>query len=266
MADTIKTLVALDEGVDAEVVRAALPEGIPAIQIVGLVHGLDESWRTLQETTTDLLVIACSGYSERALFLIEPPGSSGPSGRSSSSATARRTASSAGSSRPAPTTSSGCRRRRIRSASRSRRPSRRKQGTALATGIAVAPMICVLGPKGGSGQDRDGAQPRGRARDGGRLGRCWSTSTFSSATSGSRSALAPDKTIYDLAKSGGSLDAEKLEAYLGRTSRGRACSSLRPGRIRRPWSPSSSCATSTRRSGAPSTTWSSTRLRASRPR
>ena len=28
-------------------------------------------WRILQETTTDLLVIACAGYSERALFLID---------------------------------------------------------------------------------------------------------------------------------------------------------------------------------------------------
>ena len=71
MTDLIKTLIALDEGVDPELVRAALPEGQSDIQIVGLVHGLDETWRILQETTTDLLVIACAGHSDRALFLVD---------------------------------------------------------------------------------------------------------------------------------------------------------------------------------------------------
>ena len=71
MADAIKTLIALDDGVDAEAVRAALPEGQTEIQIVGLVHGLEETWRILQETTTDLLVVACAGYSDRTLFLVD---------------------------------------------------------------------------------------------------------------------------------------------------------------------------------------------------
>ena len=71
MANAIKTLVALDTGVDVEAVRAALPEGQTEIQIVGLVHGLEETWRILQETTTDLLVVACNGYSDRTLFLVD---------------------------------------------------------------------------------------------------------------------------------------------------------------------------------------------------
>jgi len=53
MGDEIKTLVALDEGVDAERLRAALPEGQRDIQFVGLVHGLDETWRILQETRSE---------------------------------------------------------------------------------------------------------------------------------------------------------------------------------------------------------------------
>src|SRR3954453_18410273 len=74
MADIIKTLVALDEGVDTDRVRASLPENFPEIQIVGLVHGLEETWRILQETTTDLLVVACNGYSDRTLFLVDAAG------------------------------------------------------------------------------------------------------------------------------------------------------------------------------------------------
>src|SRR5919205_2556891 len=64
-----RTLVSLDAGIDESAVRAALP-ATTDIQIVGIVRGVDESWTTLHETPTDLLVIACSGYSERALFLI----------------------------------------------------------------------------------------------------------------------------------------------------------------------------------------------------
>src|SRR5437763_14662294 len=64
-----RTLVSLDAGIDEETVRAALP-ATTDIQIVGVVRGVDERWTTLQETPADLLLIACSGYSERALFLI----------------------------------------------------------------------------------------------------------------------------------------------------------------------------------------------------
>jgi DNA-binding NarL/FixJ family response regulator len=65
----IRTLVSLDDGIDEAAVRAALPQD-PTIQIVGFLRGVEESWTTLQDTPTDLLVIACSGYSERALSLI----------------------------------------------------------------------------------------------------------------------------------------------------------------------------------------------------
>src|SRR5439155_22337281 len=65
----IKALVSLDNGIDEASVRAALPQD-PAIHVVGFLRGLEESWSTLQETPTDLLVIASSGYSERALSLI----------------------------------------------------------------------------------------------------------------------------------------------------------------------------------------------------
>src|SRR5262249_53334236 len=62
-------LVSLDAGIDEAAVRSALP-ATTDIQIVGIVRGVDESWTTLHETPTDLLVVACTGYSERALFLI----------------------------------------------------------------------------------------------------------------------------------------------------------------------------------------------------
>jgi len=35
------------------------------------IEGLDRGWTVLEETSPDLLVVACAGYSERALYLIE---------------------------------------------------------------------------------------------------------------------------------------------------------------------------------------------------
>src|SRR5688500_11631865 len=70
MSHTIRTLVALDEGVNHEAVQASLPVDSD-IQIVGIVDGLEDSWTTQQETPADLLIVACAGYSDRALYLID---------------------------------------------------------------------------------------------------------------------------------------------------------------------------------------------------
>src|SRR5947208_1383255 len=54
-----RPLVSLDAGIDESAVRAALPASTE-IQIVGIVRGVDESWTTLHETPSDLLVVGCS--------------------------------------------------------------------------------------------------------------------------------------------------------------------------------------------------------------
>jgi DNA-binding NarL/FixJ family response regulator len=70
MAEAIKAFVALDTGMSQDVVERSLPRG-GNVEIVGMVEGLDESWLTLQETPNDLLIVACTGHSEKALFLID---------------------------------------------------------------------------------------------------------------------------------------------------------------------------------------------------
>ena len=57
-AAAIKTLVILEEGVDPGMLQSSMPPE-EAVQVVGIVEGLEESWRTLQETPADLLVVAC---------------------------------------------------------------------------------------------------------------------------------------------------------------------------------------------------------------
>lgn len=70
MSGTIRALIALDSDVDRDIVHAALPPE-SSIHIVGLVDGLEESWTALQATSTDIVVVACEGYSDRTLFFVE---------------------------------------------------------------------------------------------------------------------------------------------------------------------------------------------------
>jgi pilus assembly protein CpaE len=218
MADRIHALVAVDSGLDGHSIQAVLPDG-NGIEVVGLINGLDESWRTLQETATDLLIVACEGYSDRALYFIDSAVKQQPD-------------------RPVVVLTTGSPNGFVRRVFESgaddivtlpEAPDRiafalekavaRRRGAAVASGIALAPMICVLGPKGGTGKTLVS-----------------SNLAVAFAAAGSQAVLVdldlqfgdiglalglrPDKTIYDLARSGGSLDADKLDAYLVRHSSG----------------------------------------------
>jgi pilus assembly protein CpaE len=212
MADRIQAIVAVDAAVDEHELRAALPEGA-GIDVLGVIDGLEESWQTLQETSPDIVVVACSGYSDRALYFID-------------------SAVKQASERPVVVMTIGSPNgfvRRVFEAGADdiitlpEAPERvaftlekaiaRRQGAAIASGEALGAMICVLGPKGGTGKTL--------------------TATNLVAALGSRGeraiivdldlqfgdvglalGLRPDKTLYDLARSGGSLDADKLDAYL----------------------------------------------------
>jgi pilus assembly protein CpaE len=208
----IRTLVSLDSGIEEQTVRAALP-ATPDIQIVGIVKGVDESWSTLQETPTDLLVIACSGYSERALFLI----------------------ASAVKERPglpvvvlAQAAPEGFMRRLFEVGADDvvRLPESpeqvnftlqkvltRKRATGAPKANGDAPMICVLGPKGGTGKTVTSSNLSVALAEAGK-----SVAVVDLDLQFGDLALCmgirPERTIYDLVKSGGSLDSDKLEAYL----------------------------------------------------
>jgi pilus assembly protein CpaE len=218
MSVEIKALVAMDSGVDHDAVQAALPTD-SGIQIVGLVDGLEESWATLQETPTDLLVVACAGYSDRALFLIDGAVKQRPE-------------------RPVLVLSEGSPNGFLRRVFESgaddiltlpqapeavafsmQKALARKQGAAAATGVALSPMICVLGPKGGTGKTLTSCNLAvSLAQHGCKVAVVDLDLQFGDV--GLALGLAPEKTVYDLAKSGGSLDGDKLEAYLSKHSSG----------------------------------------------
>jgi pilus assembly protein CpaE len=214
----IRTLVALDEGVDRDLVNGSLPAE-SSIHVVGVVDGLEDSWNTLQETAADLLVVACVGYSDRVLYLIDGAVKQRPE-------------------RPIVTLCHGSPNGFVRRVFESgaddivmlpaapeevaftfEKAVARKHGAAVATGTALSPMICVLGPKGGAGKTLVSANLAvSLAKAGCKVVVVDLDLQFGDV--GLSLGLTPDKTIYDLAKSGGSLDADKLESYLARHESG----------------------------------------------
>jgi pilus assembly protein CpaE len=212
MERTIRTLVALDSGIDAGLVQSSLPvDG--EIEVWGIIEGFDEAWRTLQETATDLVVVACAGYSDRALYFIEGAVRDQPA-------------------RPVVLLCSGSPngfvRRvfevgaddivRLPESSEEvyfalQKAVARKQGAAVASGAALAPLICVLGPKGGTGKTMTTSNLGVvLAQAGHRVAAVDLDLQFGDL--GLTLGMTPDLTMFDLTKSGGSIDGEKLEAYL----------------------------------------------------
>ncbi len=213
----ISTLVALDAGVDEDVVRGLLAE-TPASRSP-VPRGLDRGWAALDESAPDAVVVACEPESENVLWFLREAARKHPDRPSWCSATA------------SPNGSSPClrgRRRRPRDA-----PGRRRRAAATAEQLgfavekavarrraarppgaaALASLICVLGPKGGIGKTLTSANLAvALAPSGKRVVVVDLDLQFGDV--GLSLGLTPQRTIYDLVKSGGSLDAEKLEAYL----------------------------------------------------
>ena len=212
MQHPTRTLVSLDAGIDEQTVRASLPASTD-IQIVGIVRGVDETWTTLQETPADLLVVACSGYSERTLFLITSVVKERPGmpivvlAQDSPDGFLRRVFE-------------------VGADDAVRLPESPEQVNFVLQKVLVrkgaagtmqdhgnAPMICVLGPKGGTGKTVTTSNLALALAQTGK-----SVSAVDLDLQFGDLALAmgvrPDTTMYDLVQSGGSLDAGKLDAYV----------------------------------------------------
>jgi pilus assembly protein CpaE len=208
----IRALVSLDIGIEEAAVLAALPSD-HSIQIVGFLQGVEESWATLQDAATDLLVIACSGYSERALSLIGGTAREHPelpivvlSQSSPDGFLSRLFEVGADDVVRLPEAPE-----RVRFTLQKVVARQRAMASTSATGSGS--MICVLGPKGGTGKTV-------------------TVSNLASALAAADKRVAvidldlqfgdvalcmgvrPETTIHDLAISPGTLDADKLGAYL----------------------------------------------------
>jgi pilus assembly protein CpaE len=207
----LTALVALDPGVDDGVVRAALPKGA-GIAIVGPVAGLDRSWDALQHEPADVLVVACADSSDRVADFIARAVQEWPerpvvvlSHGSPNGSLQRLFEAGADDVVLVPESAE-------RVAFAFEKALARKDGAFGAVG-RLAKLICVLGPKGGTGKTLTSTNLTvALAASGARVALVDLDLQFGDV--GLALGLRPEKTIYDLASSGGSFDAEKLDAYL----------------------------------------------------
>jgi MinD-like ATPase involved in chromosome partitioning or flagellar assembly/CheY-like chemotaxis protein len=210
MAAAVRALVALDYGVDAHTVESVLPVA-SNVQVVGMVEGLERGWTVLEETSPDMLLIACQGYSERALYLIEDAAKNRPDRPivvlffgSPDGFMERIFEAGADDLLTLPASAD-----EVRFALE--KVVARKRGSGGAA--ALNPMICVLGPKGGTGKTLTvcnlaaalaalGKQPAVVDLD------------LQFGDVGIALGLSPERTIHDLAVTGGSIDSDKVDGFL----------------------------------------------------
>lgn len=212
MHDPIKATIVLDKDVDRGLVEACVPaEG--QVSIAGVVEGLEDANHALQDATTDLLAIACQGAPDAVLGLV-------------------RRAASMRSGRPVVVLCESAPEYFVPALFEAgaddviklpETPERvmfslekavaRHRGRQVDSRGELSPMICVLGPKGGTGKTVAASNLAVElARQGRRSAVVDLDLQFGDV--GLALGLPPERTLYDLATSGGGLDAEKLDAYL----------------------------------------------------
>ena len=208
----VRALVAVDTGLSPDSIEANLPQDSD-FKIVGVVEGMDDALRQLHESDVDLLLVACLGYSDRALALIDGAERQNPArpivvlSQGSPNGFLRR-AFQAGADDILPLPQSA---EQIRFAVQ--KVLARGHGGPAEGGVTIAPLVCVLGPKGGTGKTLTAANLAvSLAELGQRVVIVDLDLQFGDVAL--CLGLSPEQTIYDLANSGGSLDWDKLESFL----------------------------------------------------
>ena len=208
----IRALVALDSGVDwREVERSITPGG--GVEVAGVLESLDDAWDELEESRADVLLVACSGYSDRSLYLIDGAVRRMPDRpvvvltESPANGFLRRVFEAGADdviTLPARPEEVGFTLEKVIA---------RKRGLTATAGLASAPLVCVLGPKGGTGKTVVATNLAVALAE--REQRVILVDLdLQFGDLGLALGLSPHHTMYDLVKAGGTLDSEKLDGYL----------------------------------------------------
>ena len=215
----VKALLAIAPGVAAEQVQASLPAD-DDFSVVGMVSGADEALRWLSDSAADMLLVACAGYSDRALLLLDAVSRSNPDltvvvlGHGSPNGFLRR-AFEAGADDIVMLPAS---RDQVRF--EIHKLLARKQGEEQGTGTSDhSRLVCILGPKGGTGKTLTSSNLSvALAQRGERVALIDLDLQFGDVAL--CLGLPPEKTVYDLAQSPGALDYDKIDAFLAMHSSG----------------------------------------------
>ena len=213
MSQEIRALVALEDGVQPDVLGDALAAS-KGISVLDYVEGLTPGNASVKDSVADLVIVACHSECDGAAALIEDAVTQQPDRPvvvlqldAAESNGFMQEVFAAGADDIIGLESA----ERIRHALQ--KAIARKRGATLAKGATVAPLICVLGPKGGTGKTVTVCNLAVSMAEAGRQTAVVDLDLhFGDVGLGLR--LTPDRTIYDLARSGGSLDEDKITDYL----------------------------------------------------
>lgn len=208
---TIRAVVAVDSAVDRPAVQALLPEDV---EYVGALDVYDGSWAMLEETQADVLIVACVEGAEQVPAFVEGAvrqrparpvvvllaGSAHGYVRRLLDAGADDVLTMGGATAPPDVLFT------------LEKSLARHRGDTIAS-PSSGRMICVVGPKGGTGKTVTACNLAVALADAGRRVTLVDLD-LEFGDVGLTMGVEPERTIFDLAKSGGALDPEKLAAYL----------------------------------------------------
>ena len=215
----VKALLAVEPGVDTEQVQESLPAD-DEFNIVGMVSGADEALSWLRDSAADMLLVACAGYSDRALLLLDAVSRQNPDltvvvlGHGSPNGFLR-SAFEAGADDIVmlPAT-----REQVRFEIH-KLLARKQGGEQSGGGSDHSRLVCILGPKGGTGKTLTSSNLSvALAQRGESVALVDLDLQFGDVAL--CLGLPPEKTVYDLAQSPGALDYDKLDAFLATHSSG----------------------------------------------
>ena len=214
MSSHINAFVALEEGIGADSVAPLLPTE-DDFQVLDYVEGLDPSLHALQASSAEFVIVACSPDSREAVTLIEQAVGQRPDrpvvvlqmGAAQSNGFMHEVFAAGADDIVSLSESPERVRHTLQKA------IARRRGAALAKGGAPARLISVLGPKGGTGKTVTTCNLGVALAAAGQAAAIVDLDLhFGDVGLGLR--LSPEQTIFDLARSAGALDAEKLDGFM----------------------------------------------------
>ena len=216
MADTIRVLVTLAEHADPRLVEQAL-EGDPSLEVVGYAEHLDD-WRQFLEQPGDVVVVGCYGHDDGMAAMVDHAVKHRPDRpvvvmSEASPNGFLRQAFEAGADDVITLPQSP-----EQVAFTLQKVIARRKGLAM-PGKAAAPIIAVLGPKGGTGKTliATNLAVALAQRDANVV---LVDLDLQFGDIGLALGLSPERTMYDLMKAGPPFDHEKLDRHLIRHSSG----------------------------------------------
>jgi pilus assembly protein CpaE len=216
MSDTIRILVTLAEHADPRVVEQAL-QGDPSIEVVGYAEHIDD-WRAFLEQPADVVVVASYGHDDGVTAMVDHAVKHRPDRpvvvmSEASPNGFLRQAFEAGADDVITLPQSS-----EQVAFTLHKVIARKKGLAV-PGRASAPLIAVLGPKGGTGKTlvATNLAVALAQRDANVV---LVDLDLQFGDIGLALGLSPERTMYDLMKAGPPFDHEKLDRHLMKHSSG----------------------------------------------